>query len=165
MDLFEAIEKRRSVRDYLTKPVAREDLEKIIDAGRRAPSGRDEQPWQFVVVVDMYTRQRIAELTTYGKYIADAGACVAVFCRADTRYYVEDGCVATMNMLLAATALGLGSCWVAANNAPYAQNVAELLGAPETQRLISLVAIGYASEMPARRAKRELSDVVHWESW
>lgn len=165
MDLFEAVEKRRSVRAYLTKPIAREDLEKIVDAGRRAPTGRNEQPWEFVVVTDMYSRQRIAELTTYGKYIADAGACIAVFCRGTTPYYVEDGSAATMSMLLAATALGLGSCWVAADKAPYAQNVAELLGAPDTHRLVSLVAIGHSSEETPRKPKRPLNEVVHWENW
>lgn len=165
MDLFEAIEKRRSVRAYVSKPVAREDLEKIVDAGRRAPTGRNEQPWEFVVVTDMYARQRIAELATYGKYIADARACIAVFCRSDTPYYIEDGTAATMSMLLAATALGLGSCWVAANKAPYAQAIADLLGAPQTHRLVSLVALGYASDEPPAKAKRPAAEVTHWENW
>lgn len=164
MDLFDAIEKRRSVRAYLTKPVSRPSLEKIVDAGRRAPTGRNEQPWEFLVITDMYVRQRIAELTTYGKYIADAGACIAVFCR-DTPYYLEDGAAATMSMLLAATALDLGSCWIAADKAPYAPAIAELLAAPGTHHLVALVAIGHPSEQPPRNSKRALSEVVHWETW
>lgn len=165
MDLFEAIEKRRSVRAFQSKPVPREDLEKIIDAARRAPTGRNEQPWEFVVVTDMYARQRIAELTTFGKYIADAGACVAVFCRGNTPYYVEDGAAATENILLAATSLGIGSCWVAGDKKPYAQDIAEALGAPETHRLVCLVALGYESDETPRKPKRPLSEVVHWENW
>jgi nitroreductase len=165
MDLFEAIQKRRSVRAFQSKPIAREDLEKIIDAGRLAPTGRNEQPWEFVVITDMYTRQRIAELTTFGKYIADAGACVAVFCRGNTPYYLEDGAAATANILLAATALGLGSCWVAADKKPYAQDIAEAVGAPETHRLVSLVALGYEGDETPRKPKRPLAEVVHWETW
>jgi len=165
MDLFEAIEARRSVRAYLSKPISRVDLEKIVDAGRKAPTGRNEQPWEFVVVTDMYTRQNIAELTTYGKYIADAAACIAVFCRGNTPYFLEDGAAATENILLAATALGIGSCWVAADKAPYAQNIADLLGAPETHRLVTLVALGYPSEEPPRKPRRPLSEVLHWETW
>lgn len=165
MELFEAMGSRRSVRAYQGKPMAREDLEKIVDAARRAPSGRNEQPWEFVVVTDMYARQRIAELTTFGKHIADAGACVAVFCRSSTPYYLEDGSAATQNILLAATAIGLGSCWVAADKKPYAQDIAELLGAPETHRLVSLVALGYPGEEPPRKPKRPLAEVIHWEAW
>lgn len=165
MDLFEAIEKRCSVRTYLSKPVAKEDLDKIIDAARRAPTGRNEQPWEFVIVTDMYGRQRIAELTPYGKHIGVAGACIAVFCRDSTTYYVEDGAAATMSILLAATALGLGSCWVAGDKTAHAQAVADLLGAPQTHRLVSLVAIGYSGEDASPKPKRPLDEVVHWENW
>ncbi len=165
MDLFEAIQRRRSVRAFQSKPVPREDLEKIIDAARLAPTGRNEQPWEFVVVTDMYTRQRIAEAATFGKYIADAGACVAVFCRGDTPYYLEDGAAATQSILLAATALGLGSCWVAGDKKPYAAQVAEALGAPQTHRLVSLVALGYPGDDTPRKPKRPLAEVLHWENW
>ncbi len=165
MDVFEAIEKRRSVRAFQSKPIARQDLEKIVDAGRRAPTGRNEQPWEFVVVTDMYARQRIAELTTFGKFIADAGACIAVFCRDSSPYYIEDGAAATENILLAATALGIGSCWVAGDKKPYASDIAEALGVPETHRLVSLVALGYEGEETPRKPKRPLNEVVHWESW
>jgi nitroreductase len=165
MDLFEAIERRRSVRAFQSKPVARKDLEKIVDAGRWAPSGGNEQPCEFVVVTDMYARQRIAELTTFGKYIADAPACVAVFCRSDTPYYVEDGAAATQNILLAATALGIGSCWVAGEKKPYASDIGKALGAPETHKLVSLVALGYEGDDTPRKPKRAPSEVVHWESW
>ncbi len=165
MDLFEAIEARHSVRAYQTRPIDRNDLERIVDAARRAPTGRNEQPWEFVVVTDMYTRQRIAELTTFGKYIADAAACVGVFCRDDTAYWLEDGAAATENILLAATALGIGSCWVAADKKPYAPDLAKLMSAPSTHRLVSLVALGYASDEPPRKPKRPLDEVLHWETW
>jgi nitroreductase len=165
MDLFEAIQKRRSVRAFQSKPIAREELEKIIDAGRCAPTARNEQPWEFVVVTDMYARQRIAELTTFGKFIADAAACVAVFCRASTPYYLEDGAAATENLLLAATALGIGSCWVAGDRKPYAPDIAAALGVPGTHKLVALVALGYQGDETPRKPRRPLKEVIHWENW
>ena len=165
MDLFEAIEQRRSVRAFQDKPISREYLEKIIDAGRRAPTARNEQPWEFVVVTDPEVRKKIADLATYGKFIAQGPACVAVFCRANTPYYVEDGSAATENILLAATALGVGSCWVAGDKKPYAEEIRKLLGVPEGYKLVSLIALGYPADDKPPKAKRPLNEVLHWEKW
>ena len=102
------------------------------------------QPWQFVVVTDKSMRAKIAHLTDYGKFIAGAPACIAVFCQ-DTKYYLEDGSAAVENILLAATALGLGSCWVAGDKKPYAEEVANLLGVPRKYKLIALISLVVAS--------------------
>jgi nitroreductase len=120
------------------------------------------EPWEFVVITDAASRRQIADLTDYGRFIAQAPACVAVFCR-DVRYYLEDGCAAVENLLIAACALGLGACWVAGDKKPYARAVGELLRAPQDMKLIALVALGYArGPLPARQ-KRPLQEVIHWE--
>ena len=90
---------------------------------------------------------------------------MAVFCRGNTPYYIEDGAAATENLLLAATALGLGSCWVAAEKKPYAGDIATALGRAETHRLVSLVALGYEGDDTPRKPKRPLNEVLHWENW
>lgn len=161
MEAIECLRTRRSVRSYRPDPVSREDLETIVDCGRLAPTGRGEQPWEFVVVTDKAMREKIAAITSYGKFIAQAPACIAVLCR-DTTYYVEDGSAATTNILNAARALGLGSCWVAGDKKPYAAEIAGMLGAPAGIRLVALVAIGHTDECPAPR-KRGLDEVLHWE--
>jgi nitroreductase len=89
--------------------------------------------------------------------------CIAVICR-EGGYYLEDGCNATQNLLLAAQALGLGSCWVAGDKKPYAVAVADLLGVPKDHRLVSLVAVGHAVSVPNPK-KRPLSEVLHWEKF
>ena len=107
--------------------------------------------------------RRIATTTDFGKFIADAPVCVLVLCR-DTKYYLEDGSAATENILLAARAHGLGSCWVAGDKKPYAAEICRLAGAPPDYKLVSLIPIGYPAESP-EKSKRPLSDVLHWEKY
>ena len=165
MDAFQALRERRSIRKYETTALDSETVEKVVDAGRLAATGRGVEPWEFVVVSEAKMRETLAEICEYGKFIAQAPVCIIVLCR-DTKYYLEDGSAATQNMLVAACALGLGSCWVAGDKKPYADNVVKLLGAPKSYKLVSLIALGLpAADQPPRKAKRKLEDVVHWEEF
>ena len=120
MENLELLCVRRSIRMFQNKSIIREDLEKLVDSARFAPTARNVQPWEFVLVTDKDKLIELAKLAENGRFIAQAAACIAVFC-VDTKYYLEDGCAATCNILLAATALGIGSCWVAGDKKPYAQ--------------------------------------------
>ncbi len=163
MDAMTCLTTRRSVRKYKPQPVPRDLLEKIVDAGRLAPTARNVQPWEFVVVTDPDKRKQIAANCEYGKFIADAPACIVVLSQ-PTKYFLEDGSAATTNMLNAAAALGLGSCWVAGDKKPYAADLVAACGAPPDHMLIATIAIGFAAETPAP-SKRPLSDVIHWEQY
>jgi nitroreductase len=163
MDVIEALKTRRSVRVYQNKPIPKDVLEDIIDCARLAPTAMNRQPWEFVVVTEKETRQRIADLTDYGKHIAQAAACVAVFCE-DTKYFLEDGSAATQNVLLAAWAHGVGSCWIAGDKKAYAEPIRQLLGLPEDCKLVSLIPLGYPADVP-QKDKRPLEDVLHWEKY
>jgi nitroreductase len=163
MDAISALKTRRAVRAYTGEPVAREVLEDIVDCARLAASAINIQPWEFVVVTDADMRSRIAGATDYGKFIAAAPACVLVFCR-ETKYYLEDGSAATQNLLVAARAHGLGSCWVAGDKKHYCEAIRKLVGAPAGMGLVSLVAIGHPAEEPVKE-KRPLAEVLHWEKY
>jgi nitroreductase len=163
-DTIQVIKTRRSVRSYKTDPVPKEVVEDIIDCARLAATGRGVQPWEFIVVTGQSTREKIADTADFGKFIAEAPVCVAVFCT-DTKYYLEDGSAATQNILLGAWAHGVGSCWVAGDKKEYAADIAHLLGAPDGYRLISLVSLGYPAQAPGEKQKRPLSEVLHWEKW
>jgi nitroreductase len=164
MDAIEAIKKRTSVRAYRPEPVPRELLEELVDCGRRAPSAIAVNPWQFVVVTDKAMLGRLAATTDYGKFIADAPACIAVLCE-DVKYFLEDGCAAVENILLAATARGLGACWVAGDKKPYAGNIRDLLSAPATHRLVALLPVGYPASEAQPKEKPGLDQVLHWERY
>ena len=161
MDALTALRTRRSIRRYEDRAVPGEMLETLVDCARLAATARGAQPWEFVVVTDAGMRQRLADICQYGKFIAQAPAAIVVLCQ-ETPYYLEDGCNATENLLVAATALGLGACWVAGDKKPYAEEIRALVGAPEGYRLIATVAVGYPAESP-EPAKRPLQEVLHWE--
>ncbi|MFB0528078.1 MAG: nitroreductase family protein [bacterium] len=163
MEAIKALKTRRSKRKFLPRRVPKKVIEDIIDCGRLAPSAVNIQPVEFIAVSKGEIRKKIAEMTDYGRFIAQAPVCIAVFSR-QTRYYLEDGCVASENILLAAHAHGLGACWVAGDKKPYAERVRQLLGAPQDFKLITLIPIGYSEEEP-KPAKRELKDVLHWEKY
>jgi nitroreductase len=163
MDAIEVLRTRRSVRAYQGETVPREVIENIIDCGRLAPSANNAQPWEFVVVTDAGLRHKIARTTDFGGFIAHAPVCVVVLCR-DTKYYLEDGSAATENIMLAARAHGLGSCWVAGDKKPCAAEICRLVGAPPGSKLVSLIAMGFPTENP-EPSKRPLSDVLHWEKY
>ena len=147
MDAIEVFKTRRAVRAYKAEPVPRRIIEDIVDCGRLAATAINIQPWEFVVVTDPKTLRRVAETTDYGKFIAGVPVCVLVLCQ-DTKYYLEDGSAATENILLAARAHGLGSCWVAGDKKPYAAEICRLMGAPQGYKLVSLIPDGLSGGGP-----------------
>lgn len=165
MENLELLRIRRSIRTFQNRSISQEDLEKLVDSARFAPTARNVQPWEFVVVMDKHKLTELANLAENGRFMAQAAACIAVYC-ADTKYYLEDGCAATCNILLAATALGIGSCWIAGDKKPYLQQVNTLLNAPAKMKLISLVALGYPQKDCFKPAdKRQLKELLHWDKF
>ncbi|MBU1727144.1 MAG: nitroreductase family protein [Candidatus Omnitrophica bacterium] len=166
MDALEVLKVRRSIREYADKAIPREILEKIVDEARFAPTARNVQPWEFIVITNEATLKKLGELAENGRFLAQAKACIAVFC-AETKYYLEDGCAATCNIMLAAAELGVGSCWVAGDKKPYCGQVAELLKVPATYKLVSLVSLGYPKSTKSFyiAEKRALKEMLHWENF
>jgi nitroreductase len=163
MDAIACLKTRRSVRLYRDTPIDRSIVEDIVDCARLAATANNVQPWTFIAVDDPELRKMIAGMSEWGKFIAQAPVCVAVLCRR-TRYYLEDGSAATQNLLNAARAHGLGSCWVAGDKKAYATAIAELLGAPADTLLVSLVALGKPAEDPSP-AKKPLREVLRWNRY
>jgi nitroreductase len=161
MEALEAIRKRRSIREYTGDPIPREDLEKIVDAGRLAASGSNRQPWDFVVATD---RDMIDRLKVAAQWMEKAGAIIAVVLDPSSRWWVEDGSAAVENMLIASTALGYGSCWLEGYTLPREEEFKALLGIPQDKRLLTLVPIGVPVRWPTKE-KRSLGDVIHWERY
>jgi nitroreductase len=160
MDLLEAIRTRRSIRKYKKEPVPEEMLKQVLEAGRWAPSANNSQPWNFIVLRDEKLRKKIAEVTKYGKFLADAplGIAVAVDPQVST-HPVEDGALATQNMMLAAHALGLGTCWIGSYGSVHEDKVKQILKITGKKRLLSIFALGFPAE--TRESKRKgLKEIV-----
>lgn len=163
-EFLQVIKNRRSQRTFLDKPIEREYIEQIIECAGFAATARNVQPWEFIVITNKENKERMAEMAPNGSFMAQASVCIAVFCQ-DTKYYLEDGCAATENILLAATALGIGSCWVAGDKKSYTEDIKSMLFVPRDYRLVSLIALGYAKPKPSAPEKRSLSEVMHWEKF
>ena len=166
MDAFEVLKTRRSVRSFKDQPIPKDIIEKIADAGRFAATARNVQAWEFVAVTARDILVKLGELAENGGFIAGAAACIAVF-SSETKYYLEDGCAATQNIMLAARAEGIGSCWVAGDKKPYCADVAKLLDAPPSYKLVSLIPLGYPESKDAffAASKKDLKDMLHWEKF
>ncbi|MCK5289268.1 MAG: nitroreductase family protein [Candidatus Omnitrophica bacterium] len=162
METFDAICKRVSVREYQSEPIKKELLEKLVDSGRRAPTARSVEPWEFIVVQDKNNLNKISEIAENGVFIKHSAACIVVFCK-DTKYYLEDGCAAIENILISAADSGLGACWVAGDKKPYVSEIAELLNASLDLKLIGLISLGRPKQEVFQKKSRCLEDVLHWE--
>ena len=161
MDIFEAIHRRRSVRSYSGAAIPRQDLEKIVDAGRMAATGHNCQPWEFIVITKPAMIERLGRVR---KWMDQAGAIIAIVLDPSTRYWLEDGSAAAQNILLACTGLGYGSCWVEGGVIPVENEFKELLGVPGEKRLLILITVGEPAEWPAKE-KKPLEEVLHWERY
>ncbi|MDI6642646.1 MAG: nitroreductase family protein [Candidatus Hodarchaeaceae archaeon] len=160
MEVLEAIRTRRSVRKYEKRSVPEEFVRKILEAGRWAPSASNAQPWSFIVLRDEGVRKEVARAATYGRFLAEAPLGIAVVVDpAASTHPVEDGAIATQNMLLAAHALGLGTCWIGSYGSSYEERVKEVLGIPEDKRLLSIISVGYPAES-SKSTRRDLGELV-----
>lgn len=172
METWDAIRARRNVRQYTGHPIAREGLERICEAGRRAPSAGNGQPWDFVVVTD---RAQLIELAKVwepgGRHIAQSAATIALVAREpeDERQrglMLYDFGQATANMMLAAADLGIGSGHSAVADQQQAQRV---LGFPDGYLAVYLIGLGYPADRPLRPLirpnRRPFDEVVHWNHW
>jgi nitroreductase len=159
MDLFEVIEKRASVRAFLPVRVAEKDLLKIAEAGRRAPSGRNRQPCQFILITDHALIERLGAVQAC---IGQASAAIAVLVDDQiTEFWKEDAAAAIENMLLAITALGYASVWVEGYVLRNEAMVKETLGVPEKLRAIAVLPIGRPASEPMQAAKKPLQEMLH----
>ena len=163
------IRARRSVRVYRDDPVPRDMIERVLDSARRAPTAVNRQPWHFIVVTERERRSALARTTGVGgvvsqPHVAKAPILIAL-CGDERRssWYLHDCCLASENLILTATALGLGTCWIGAFDEARA---AQILGLPEGIRLVGLITMGYPEDSKKRPTPRlPLESVVHWEEF
>jgi nitroreductase len=162
MEVFEAIQKRRSIRSFTGSPVPEADLVRIVDAGRLAASGMNRQPWEFIIVTDPQIMARLRVPADH--WMQDAGAVIAVVMDPESRWWVEDGAAAVQNMLLACAALGYGTCWIEGYTLRNEELLKDCLGIPAGRRLFTLLPVGVPTGQPTKE-KKALEEVLHWQCY
>ncbi|MFX0206602.1 MAG: nitroreductase family protein [Candidatus Hodarchaeota archaeon] len=162
MDVLEAIKSRRSIRKYKYNEIDHEIIVKLLEAAQWAPSGGNKQPWQFIIVSDK-PKIKMLKMASPGFY-GDEAALVFVICLDKERaegidYGVNmDLGMAAQNVMLAAYALGLGSCAIASFTPRAVKNI---LNVPDTLELKLLISIGYPAQIPKTTRRRPLNELVY----
>jgi nitroreductase len=169
-DFIDVILARRSIRKYTDQPVSKELLETLVKAAMAAPSAMNAQPWEFVVVTDPKTLTSLRGSLIFAKMNAPAAICVLGSERMQknktgSRFWVQDCSAATENILLAATALGLGSVWVGVHPVTiFKRAIAKVLNLPDGVTPLNLIFVGYPAETKEPRTQYE-AQRVHWEAF
>ncbi|MDR7481069.1 MAG: nitroreductase family protein [Armatimonadota bacterium] len=169
MDAYRCVVSKRDVRAYLDRPLEEAVLRRVLDAGRRAGSARNRQPWQFVVVTDRDLLRRLSRCGRFAGHLARAGAAV-VIALDDARALFDAGRCA-QNMMLAAWSLGVASCPATLHHEASARTV---LAIPARFALAPVIALGYPHPRGRGRVERlvlalatgggrkPLGTLVHW---
>jgi len=164
MDIFETITARRSIRKYKAEPIAETQLGKILEAARLAPSAGNKQPWRFVVVQDKNRKAQLAKVAEDQSFLKDAAAIVVAAAdpQVSAKWHERDTMIALEHMVLAATALGYGTCWIGAFDA---DEVKRLLKIPDRMTIIALLPIGVPDEKPRPTLRKDFHEIFYKEEW
>ncbi|MBI2665601.1 nitroreductase family protein [Candidatus Woesearchaeota archaeon] len=171
-DILEIITTRRTIKEFIPKFVSWENISRVLDAGRHAPSSGNIQNWRFITVFVPGEKQQLAE-ACYGQYEVAQAWVLIVICgepERAIRYYGEKGkhytvqncAAAAENMLLEAHSLGLGGRWIGAFDE---EAVKSLLGVPPEATVEVIVAVGYPKEIPGKPPKYPLEPIAYFSRW
>jgi nitroreductase len=173
VDVFEAIKSRRSIRTYKNQNLPEGTVEKLLEAAIWAPSAGNVQPWEFIVAESQETKQGLC-VAAYGQKSLEEASVVIVVCadenraeqtygfRGKTLYCFQDTAAAIQNLLLTATSLGLGSCWLGAFKE---EEIKKVINAPLGIRPVALIPIGIPNETPQARKRRPVKEIIHKETF
>ncbi len=165
MSLIDLVLSRRSIRKYESKNIPEEVLQQILEAGRQAPSAANRQPIRFVVVTDQSLVKSVCD-TLVTRFVKSTpvviAGCADVKSFLTGKWAVVDATIAMQNMVIAAWALGIGSCWIGACNE---EKVKELLKIPDRWKFVALLTLGFPAEQPKPRKKKQFEDLFNFNSF
>jgi nitroreductase len=169
-DIMQIMFKRRSIRRYTDQPVEKEQLTLLLQAAMAAPTACNGQPWEFIVVTERAILDRLREKLLFARYNAPAAIVVCgnpgiANNSASERYWVQDCCAATENMLIAAAGLGLGTVWIGVYPLPNVIGpVRDILAIPDHVTPLCLVYVGHPAEEKAARTQYD-ERRVYWQQY
>jgi len=164
MSLVDVVLSRRSIRRYEKKEIPKDVLDKIFEAGRQAPSAANKQPWHFIVLNDSEVKKELSK-GLFNRFINDATVTVVGCAHKDLiagKWSIISTTIALQNMVIAAWALGVGSCWVGDFNE---EKVKKLLNIPESWNVVALVSFGYPAEKPHPGKKKSIEEIVSFNKF
>ncbi|NPV70161.1 MAG: hypothetical protein HPY55_05885 [Firmicutes bacterium] len=172
MDVFEAIAKRRSIRNFTGEPVPDADLLRMVECARLAPAATNAQKWHFVITTDRGIVSQILSLlprarkeypTNEQGYFDGASAIITVLMPKNWLYAAKDAGAAIQTILLAATAMGHGACWVDGQLQSRLEDLVKLVGVPGDMQIMAMVMVGKALRWPEPPPKKAVEEVTFWQ--
>ncbi|TET72457.1 MAG: nitroreductase, partial [Candidatus Aminicenantes bacterium] len=160
MKVLDVIQKRRSVRKYKEDPIPEKDLMRVLEAARLAPSGKNFQPWKFIIVKDKTLKEKLAQASAGQFFMAEApiiivGCGFPDNCYAHMGRYMKswsvDVTIALEHLILQAQEEGLGTCWIGSFEE---EEVKAILNIPENVKVLALTPLGYPDEIPRFRGRK-----------
>ncbi|MCD6517782.1 MAG: nitroreductase family protein [Candidatus Aminicenantes bacterium] len=171
MSVMDIMKSRRSVRRYKNKPIPEDILNKVLEAARIAPSGKNFQPWKFIIVRDREKREELAVASRNQAFVAQAPVVIAA-CGFPGKSYQHQGnymkswpidvSIAMDHLMLMAWEEGLGTCWIGAFRE---DEVKRILSIPDDVRVLALTPLGYPDEEPRDRGRKELSEIISYDKY
>jgi len=158
---------RRSVRKYTNESISQDKIDAMVKACFYAPMAMNKDPRELVIVTDKEKLAQIAEAHPYASFTKDAPLAIIVCAKLKkTRFdfFIDDCAASTQNIMLAAKAMGIGSCWCGVFHTPLAEKFAEIIGTPENVIPYSLIVLGYPAE-EGKLPERNLENAVHYNNW
>ncbi len=166
MSCIDLILGRRSIRRYKDEPVPDVVKERILEAGRQAPSAVNRQPWHFIVVEDQTLKDKLAASGRYRKFLGKCDfAVIGLYETNDPiskRWGLVDAVIALQNMVAAAAVQGVGSCWIGDYKS---SEIREMFGVPEDVHVAALISFGLPDELPSQRSKKPTEEIFHHNKW
>lgn len=164
MSLIDALLSRRSIRHYEPTAIPKEMLDKILEAGRMAPSAGNKQPWHFIVITDDKLKQELSK-GLFSRFLKNAPLSIVGCAHQDRiagRWAKISTAIALQNMVIAAWALGIGSCWIGAFQE---DKVKQLLDIPQNWNVVALIPFGYPAKIPKPRGKKPIEKIISYNKF
>ena len=172
MDILECVKKRRSVRQYKTDDVSDDVVLSLIDGARYAPSSHNCQSWEFIVVRNLDTKEKLSNLHRWAGFVKTAPVVIVVCYNTEINKNVPSNiitpAIATENLLLMATSYGLGACWVYIKDfveIDVEKKAKEILNVPLGFDVLCMVPMGYLLNDVPQKKLRSVDDMVHFDKW
>jgi nitroreductase len=170
MNVYDAIRTKRAVRNFSEKPISEENIQRILNAGRRSQSSKNTQPWRFIAITDKTILKELSDCGTWATHLAGAALGVAILTPDPTEKFqtMFDAGQAAAFMQLAAWELGIGSCPASIYESEKARVI---LGFPQDFHLRIALSFGFPrdegelSAPPKKGGRKEFDEIVHWNQW
>jgi nitroreductase len=153
------IKSRRSIRSFENRVIPEDQIKMILEAGQWAPSASNRQPWEFLVIKKREMIEKVAMTTSYGRFIKQASILIAIIgkTKVSPKWYIIDTSLVSMNMMLMAWALNIGTCWIGAMDREKAKDVLEL---DKDDYVLTILPFGYIKGQIPTRDRKSINEIV-----